>query len=151
MTAFVTAGAGFLLAVLWLDLMFDVMVIGHGRDRELPEHVLASIAAYYRRVTTEAQPMSRLIAAVMVASTAALVVQLARGDDPAWVAVVGLVLVAAAIGLVATRTLHSARRLGSRRDPPDVQSRLARAVLRDHILCLALIAALLAIELGFAA
>jgi len=30
--AFVTAGGGFLLAVLWFDLMFDVQVLGH-RDR----------------------------------------------------------------------------------------------------------------------
>jgi hypothetical protein len=31
-TAFVTAGAGFLLAVLWFDLMFDVQALRH-RDR----------------------------------------------------------------------------------------------------------------------
>jgi hypothetical protein len=51
MSAFVTAGAGFLLAVLWFDLMFDVQVMGH-REGDLPEEVLASIASYYRRVTT---------------------------------------------------------------------------------------------------
>ena len=37
MTPFVTAGAGFLLAVLWFDLMFDVQALPH-RGRELPEH-----------------------------------------------------------------------------------------------------------------
>ena len=31
MNAFVAAGAGFLLAVLWFDLMFDVQVLG-GRE-----------------------------------------------------------------------------------------------------------------------
>ena len=36
MTPFVTAGAGFLLAVLWFDLMFDVQALFH-RGRELPE------------------------------------------------------------------------------------------------------------------
>jgi hypothetical protein len=41
MTPFVTAGAGFLLAVLWFDLMFDVQALPH-RRRELPEHTLAS-------------------------------------------------------------------------------------------------------------
>jgi hypothetical protein len=48
---------GFLLAVLWMDLMFDVQVLRF-RDatRELPEDVLGSIAAYYRRVTTQARP-----------------------------------------------------------------------------------------------
>jgi hypothetical protein len=58
MTAFVTAGGGFLLAVLWFDLMFDVQVLGRD-ERELPEERLASIAAYYARVTTAARPMNR--------------------------------------------------------------------------------------------
>src|SRR5262249_22775929 len=45
-----TLGGGFLLAVLWMDLMFDVQVLRHRRDRgDLPEDVLASIAGYYRR------------------------------------------------------------------------------------------------------
>ena len=44
MEAFVTAGAGFLLAVLWFDLMFDVQALGGG---VLPEDKLASIADYY--------------------------------------------------------------------------------------------------------
>ena len=51
------ACGGFLLAVLWMDLMFDVQVLRHRRDAQLPEPVLASIAAYYGRVTTRARPM----------------------------------------------------------------------------------------------
>ena len=31
-SAFVTAGAGFLLAVLWFDLMFDVQVLRPSRS-----------------------------------------------------------------------------------------------------------------------
>ena len=46
MNAFVSAGSGFLLAVLWFDLMFDVQVLG-GDEGELPEQTLASIAAYF--------------------------------------------------------------------------------------------------------
>ena len=70
MNAFVAAGASFLLAVLWFDLMFDVQVLGHS-ERELPEPVLASIAGYYGRVTTAARPMNRLVASVMLATLAA--------------------------------------------------------------------------------
>jgi len=55
------AGAAFLLAVLWFDLMFEVQSRGHAGD-PLPSEVLASISAYYRRVTTEAYPMNRLVA-----------------------------------------------------------------------------------------
>ena len=57
----VTAAAGFLVAVLWFDLMFDVQVLRHRHHGVLPEPVLVSIAGYYRRVTTTASPMGRLV------------------------------------------------------------------------------------------
>jgi hypothetical protein len=149
-TALVTAGAGFLLAVLWFDLIFDVQVRSQPADRDLPEEVLASIAGYYRRATTEARPMDLLIVAVMAATLAALVAQLIRGDVDAWVGVASLALALAAIGLAGIRAVPDARRLGARRDAAIVQSDLARSIYRDHLVCLALITAVLAIELVFA-
>ena len=150
MTAFVTAGAGFLLAVLWFDLMFDVQVLRHRDHRDpLPEEVLASISAYYRRVTTAARPMNLLIAAVMAATLAAIVAQIAAGDDPAWVGWSSLVLAAAAILTALVHTVPSAVRLGARADAVAVQSQLARSICRDHTLCLAAVAALLTIQLGW--
>ena len=149
MTAFVTAGVGFLLAVLWFDLMFDVQALRH-RKSDVPEAALASIAGYYRRVTTAARPMNRLIAAVMLATITAIVVQLARGDAPRWAASVSLVLAASAIALAAVHTVPSAVRLGTRSDGVDGQSRLARSILRDHLLCVAAVATVLFIQLGFA-
>jgi hypothetical protein len=148
-TAFVTAGVGFLLAVLWFDLMFDVQVLRH-RTGDVPEAVLASIAGYYRRVTTAARPMNRLIAAVMLATVTATVVQLARGDAPRWAASVSLVLAASAIALAAVHTVPSAVRLGTRSDGVDGQGRLARSILRDHLICVVTLAAVLCIQLGFA-
>ena len=149
MTAFVTAGAGFLLAVLWFDLMFDVQALRH-RDRDLPEDVLSSTAGYYRRVTTAARPMNRLIAVVMVGTIAVIIVQLVRGDAPRGAAVVSLVLTAAAISLAAVRTVPAAVRLGTRSDTITAQSRLARSILRDHVLCLAAVALVLFVQLAFA-
>jgi hypothetical protein len=144
-TAFVTAGAGFLLAVLWFDLMFDVQV---ARQREPAEAALASIAGYYARVTTGARPMSRVVAAVMVATLAAIVVQIAGADEPRWAAWTSLALAAVAIVLAATRTLPSAVRLGTRRDATAVQGALARTILREHLVCAAAIAALLVVQLA---
>jgi hypothetical protein len=149
MTAFVTAGAGFLFAVLWFDLMFDIQAARH-RDRELPETVLSSIAAYYRRVTTAARPMNRLIAAVMVGTLVAIVVQLVRGDAPSWAASASLALTGAAIALAALHTVPSAVRLGSRSDPVAHQSGLARSILRDHLLCAGAVAGVLFVQLAFA-
>jgi uncharacterized membrane protein YjjP (DUF1212 family) len=149
MTPFVTAGAGFLLAVLWFDLMFVVQAAPR-RDADLPEAVLASIAGYYCRVTTAARPMNRFIAAVMAATIVAIIVQLVWGDAPRWAAAVSLALTAGAISLAAAHTVPSAVRLGSRADSIAGQSRLARSILRDHLLCLAAVAAVLFIQLAFA-
>jgi hypothetical protein len=149
MTAFVTGGAGFLLAVLWFDLMFDVQAARrHAPD--LPESVLASTASYYRRVTTEARPMNRLVAAVMVGTLAAIIVQLVRGDAPRWAASVSLALTAGAISLAAVRTVPSAIRLGARSDTIPEQSRRARSILRDHLVCITAVAAVLVVQLAFA-
>lgn len=148
MTALVTAGAGFLLAVLWFDLMHDVQVRGQP-EGALPEDVLASIAGYYRRVTTDARPMNRLVAASMLATLAAVVIQIARGGDPHWVGWASLALVGLAVVLAAGHTVRSAVRLATRSDPLDVQSRLARSIFRDHRLCLAAIASTLIVQLAF--
>ena len=147
MSPFVTAGAGFLLAVLWFDLMFDVQVRGHG-EGELPEGTLASIAGYYGRVTTSARPMNRLIAAVMLGTLAAIVVEIVEGDGPGWVPWVSLALAAAPILLAGARTVPSATRLGGRRDTVEAQSALARSIFHEHLLCIAVIAALLVVQLA---
>ena len=147
---FVTAGAGFLLAVLWFDLMFDVQVL-RAAPRDAPEQPLESIAAYYRRVTTGARPMNLLVGAVMAGTLVALVVQIANGDSPDWVGWTSLVLAGAAIGTAVAHTFPSARRLGARRDPAAVQTRLARSICRDHLFCLAAIATVLIVQLAFAA
>jgi ER membrane protein SH3 len=140
----VTADAGFLLAVLWFDLMFDVQVL---RAREPEEGALGSIAGYYRRVTTSARPMNRLVGAVMLATIAAIVAQIAGGDDPAWVGWTSLVLAGSAIGIAASHTFPSAVRLGAGGGSSAAQLRLARSILRDHLICLGAIAAVLAIQL----
>lgn len=146
MTAFVTAGAGFLLAVLWFDLMHDVQA--RGTSGEVPEPALASIAGYYARVTTGARPMNRLVAAAMLATVAALVAQLAGDDVGDGVAGASLALAVAPISLAGARTVRNAVRLGRRADDLPTQSRLARAILRDHVLCFVSIGTLLAVQLA---
>ena len=146
-TAFVTTGAGFLLAVLWFDLMFDVQARG---DNAPSPEALASIAAYYRRVTLQARPMNRLVALMMLGTIAALVAQLAGGDAPRWASGICLGLVLAACGLALSHTFANGARLGTGRYPPEDQQRLARLMLRDHLLCLPAITAVLVIQLAFA-
>jgi hypothetical protein len=145
----VLACGGFLLAVLWMDLMFDVQVLRHRGEGELPEDVLASIAGYYRRVTTEARPMSHAVGLVMVIAIVSLFAELVRPSLSRSVAVAGLLLRGGPV-VLAVRVVRNAVRLGSRGDSPAIQSALARSICRDHLLCLAGISAFMALLLGAA-
>jgi hypothetical protein len=136
------ACGGFLLAVLWMDLIFDTQARG-----ELTEPTLASIAAYYRRATTTSQPMSKLIAAVMVILLGALVFRVVSGHGPIWLDGASAVLAVIAIGLALVRTVRSAVRLGARADDPEVQANLVRSVLRDHVVSFGCMSAFIVLRL----
>jgi hypothetical protein len=148
MAPVITAAAGFLIAVLWFDLMFDVQVWRHRREPHVPEDTLASIAAYYRRVTTTASPMGRLVGLVMMALLIALVLQTISGDEPLWVSIVSIPAALLGIGFAVGRIFGQARRLGARKDSPDVQSDLARGIFGAHVVCLAAMVTLLAAQLA---
>jgi len=147
MPAAATAGLGFLLAVLWFDLMFDVQA-ARPTSGVLSREVIAAIAGYYRRVTTTARPMNRLVAVVMVATLAALIAEIAERHEPTWVVWASLVFTMVGVGLAASRTVRSAVRLGRGGDDLAVQSALARSILRDHVVCAAVIAAALVLQLA---
>lgn len=151
MTSVLTACGGFLLAVLWMDLIFDVQVLGHRKADVLPEPVLASIARYYHRATTTARPMNRLIALVMLVLLVTLIFRTVRGGEPVWFTAASFVLAGGPILLAAVHTVPSAVRLGKRDDPLGEQTRLARSICRDHLICLGGILAFLAFQLWRAA
>src|SRR5216684_1709419 len=149
MHACVAAGAAFLFAVLWFDLMFDVQTRKHGGD-VLPAEVLASISGYYRRVTIEAWPMNRLNAVVMLLTVLAIVTEIIRNVDHWWIGWVSLAAAVSAIGLARIHTIPNAARLGRAKGSVEAQTALARAIYRDHIYCLAAIAVVLVLQLSAA-
>jgi hypothetical protein len=116
---------------------------------DVPPAVLTSIGAYYRRVTTAARPMNRLVGLAMIATIVAIVLQLARSDVPTWLSVASLLLVGGPVGLAAARTAPAAVRLGAATDAPPQQGQLARSIWRDHLLCLSGIATLLILQLSY--
>lgn len=151
MSLIAAACAGFLLAVLWMDLIFDSQVLRHRGVKELPEPVLASIAGYYRRATTTSRPMGHLIALVMVTLLVTMTLRFVGGDEPVWLIAVASLLAVVPIALAAGRTVSNAVRLGARTGDIVEQSRLARSVCRDHLACLACLVGFLAVWLMLAA
>src|SRR6202035_2756136 len=101
----ITPCGGFLLAVLWMDLIFDSQVLAHRHSPDpLPEPVLASIAGYYHRATTSSRPMSTLIALVMMILLIMLAVWAIFGNDPGWFVSVSAALAGIPILLALIRT-----------------------------------------------
>jgi hypothetical protein len=128
-----------------MDLIFDSQVHRHRGADVLPDPVLDSISRYYHRATTTSRPMSFLIALVMVILLGSLGFRAFRGSDPGWLLVVSTVLAGVPIVLAMMRTVPNAVALGNRAGTPAEQSRLARAIFRDHLVCLVLVSAFLAL------
>lgn len=139
---------GFLLAVLWFDLMFDIQVLRFPNSTApLPEPVLASIAGYYRRVTTDAYPMNRAVGVVMLTAIAGSIWRVRRARRRT-LAVLALLLVAAPVALAALRVFPNAMQLGTRADTLARQSELARVICTDHLWCLVAIVLFTAIQVA---
>lgn len=131
MHTFAATGTGFLLAVLWFDLMFDVQTRTHA-GASLPAEVLASISAYYRRVTTEAFPMNRLVAAVMLLTVGSIIGLIVEDRNPWWIGWGSLALSGSVMVPTLTRVVPNARRLGTALDSLEKQSVLACSIYRMH-------------------
>ena len=134
MQAFATASAGFLLAVLWFDLMHDVLARGEVADDDL-----ATIQRYYRRVTTEAFPMNRLVLVAMLCLLAALVAELVGDSVPAWAPTASLVLAVPPI-VLSRKVVRMAKALTTRDE--------AKTILRDHVFCFVCLTGVLAVQLA---
>jgi uncharacterized membrane protein YfcA len=148
LNALLAACGGFLVAVVWMDLIFDVQVLRHARAHgPLPEPVLASIAGYYRRATTDSRPMSRLIAAAMAVAVFGSLYRLVASDGALAARAAAFALCTAPAALAMLRVVPNAVRLGQRGDDVAKQSALAHSICRDHLLCLALIGAFTMLQL----
>ena len=145
------ACAGFLIAVLWMDLMFDSQVLRHRGTEVLPESVLSSIAGYYRRATTTSRPMSHLIALVMAILVGTLGFAWIGGPTTVWPLAVASALAVGPVLLALVRTVPHAVQLGARTGDPAEQARLARTVFVDHLVCVTCLAGFLVIWLAISA
>lgn len=142
----ITISGGFLLAILWFDLMFDLQVWPHWGQETLPEDVLASIAGYYERVTTDAAPMNLFVGAVMFLTIGAVIRNLFRGTQAVWVRVGTLILVSVPVTAAQAVIFPGAQQLAARTDSLAVQTNLANAIFTAHVACFVAISLMLILQ-----
>lgn len=140
----VFACIGFMLAILYIDLMFDVMSVPHRRSgATLPKGVLEPITHYYARVTQNPY----VLMFVMLTTTICLVVQAVYGLAPRWAAYTSLAAMGLAMVAGIVKVIPAARRIASGKDPAEVRTRLIHGVFTAHALLFVCILVLAAIQL----
>jgi hypothetical protein len=148
MPAVLLVCGGFLLAVLWFDLMFDVQGLG---AQPMSAEALVSVVAYYRRVTTDAAPMGYLVGAVMLTTLVGSGFDVVRDAARRRTRVLAFLLAAAPIVLAALRVFPHAVALGGGGSEREAQQALAVGILRDHLFCFAAMLGFVIVELRLAA
>jgi hypothetical protein len=128
---------GFLLAVLWMDLKFDLLLLPHLRAGEpAPQETLDSIAAYYRRALAAERNTFMLIVTMMTIGLAACIWQgLRAAAVPRWMRAASGVLYAPPVLLAVLRIVPVARRLGAQETDIETQRAMAREVCLSHAYC----------------
>jgi hypothetical protein len=142
MAAMLAACGGFLLGVLWMDLLFDIAILGAA-----PQQAVEKIAAYYARATIEAYPMNRLIGAVMLLTVGGASYQVVRGTDGRGDALLALLLVLVPVALALGRVFPDAVRLGERSGSAGQQIFLARRICLAHLACLISVGIFVALQI----
>jgi hypothetical protein len=136
---------GFMLAVLYIDLMFDVSAVPYRRTgAPIPAEVVESIASYYRRITQNPY----VLMFVMLTATLCIVAQIVYDLVPRWAGYSSLVLMAVAMLAGAGKVIPAAQRLAAGKDAEDTRTRLVHSMFPGHVALLISILLLALVQLS---
>jgi hypothetical protein len=121
---------GFMIAVLYIDLVFDISALPHRHTREsLPEAVLDPIATYYRYITRNPY----LLMFVILTAATCIVLEIAYDLTPRWIGYASLLLIGLCMLTAALKVIPIAQRLSSGRDTRELRSRMVHSMLPFHL------------------
>ncbi|MFQ5349067.1 MAG: hypothetical protein ACE5EG_01340 [Thermoanaerobaculia bacterium] len=134
---------GFCVAVLYLDLVFDVSAVPYrNTNTALPANILTPITTYYRYVTRNPW----LLIFVMSVAITCIVAELLFGQAPRWVGYSSLAVFGLIALLAVARVIPWAQRLASGEESVEGQTRLAHGLFPFHMLFLILILSLVLLQ-----
>lgn len=141
-------GGGFLLAVLWFDLKFDILALEAMRSGgAVSEEALAVIRTYYKQATTSEMTGFPLIISMMVIAIAGAALQLRDQGLALWLRILGVALVLPPVALAGIRVVPNARKLAEGGLSLAEQSDLSILILQDHLYCITSIFGFLLLQL----
>ena len=124
---------GFMIAILYIDLKFDILSLPHRRaGGPIPAGVLRQIATYYGVVTKN----PAVLMFVMVTTLTCIVAEILYDLVPRWVGYSSVILIGLAMGVGIIKVIPTARRLAIDKDSADERTRIAHVMFRSHIFLL---------------
>ena len=130
---------GFFIAVLYMDLVFDVSALPYRKTgSKLPKEILDPIVLYYRYITKNPW----LLIFVMLVAATSIIAEVVFMMVPKWIGYSSLVMFATIMLLAVLRVIPCAQRLASGKDVEEKQTRLVHGLFPYHILMLILVLSL---------
>jgi hypothetical protein len=126
---------GFMLAVLYIDLVFDMVALPYRKNRATPpKEVLESITSYYGRITQNPW----LLIFVLTTSATCIIWEIVYKLVPPRISYCSIVVVSALMLIGVLKVIPAAHRLASGKESIEVQTRLVHSLFPYHILLLIL-------------
>jgi hypothetical protein len=139
---------GFMIAVLYIDLVFDFSGLPHRRSgRPLAPAILDPIATYYRYITRNPY----LLMFIMATAAACIVGQIFFELVPRWIGHASLLVIVLNTLIAALKVIPAAQRLASGRDNAELQSQIVHSLLPYHVVLLIAVLLLMVMQLIAAA
>jgi hypothetical protein len=135
---------GFCIAIIYIDLVFDVSAVPHRKSIALPENVLTPIRTYYRYVTRNPWLLIFVMSVVLLC----IVTQIRFRLTPSWVGYSSLVIFGIIALLSIARVIPGAQRLASGNENSEEQSKLAHGLVFYHLVFLVLVLVLVLLQSG---
>jgi hypothetical protein len=134
---------GFMIAVLYIDLQFDILALPHRRTTgPLSADVLEPIASYYRCITKNPY----LLMFVMATTLICLIAEVKYDLVPRWAGYASLFLMALSMSVGTFKVIPTAQRLAAGKESVDEQTRMVHSIFPFHIVLLISILLLAAVQ-----
>jgi hypothetical protein len=139
---------GFMLAVLYIDLVFDMSALPYRKNKAaLPREVLDSITNYYSHITRNPW----LLIFVMTTSATCIVWEIVYDLVPPRIGYSSVVLFGALMLISMLKVIPAAQRLASGKESMERQVRLVHSLFPYHVLLLIAVIALTLLQFSVVA